>query len=540
VRILLWHGWLLEGSGSNVVTARLGEALARGGHEVMILCQESDPSRYGFIGAEGTVDAEGVSGLRMLPRTPSPPGVPPAALLRPSIGSILPVFVVDEYPGFEVKRFVDLTKVELEDYLRRNVEALRAAIAWHRTDLIVAGHVVPGAVVARRALSDGDGPGYDRSPPFLAKVYGSDLEYAVRVQHRYLRLAAEGLAAARCVIGSTQEVLDRAAELVPSIRGRTMPVPPGVDTGRFHPRPRAEAFLEAAAALDLDPDVSRGRPSDVDGERDEALEREDEDTLNGLAGRYDQAVPDRAAGATLRVLARQAGRLIGYFGKLIPQKGVDQLLQAVALLGRRDVHCLIVGFGTFREWLGALLAALDRGDPASAAWVAARGGFAMELSPEEIRAARGIGSRIHFTGRLDHRYAPQALAAMDVLVVPSVLAEAFGMVAAEGAAAGAVPLVARHSGLAEVAATLEAATKRPGMLSYAPGPGSVARLAAGLATLLDLPEDERARLRLDVARTAATTWTWERSAEALLSAAGVVSGTGSGGPARRTSRRPPG
>ena len=39
----------------------------------------------------------------------------------------------------------------------------------------------------------------------------------------------------------------------------------------------------------------------------------------------------------------------------------------------------------------------------------------------------------------------------DITVVPSVFPEAFGMVAAEAAAAGSIPLVANHSGLAEVA-----------------------------------------------------------------------------------------
>ncbi len=73
-----------------------------------------------------------------------------------------------------------------------------------------------------------------------------------------------------------------------------------------------------------------------------------------------------------------------------------------------------------------------------------------------------------FTGRLDHRYAPEALAAMDVMVVPSILPEAFGMVAAEGAAAGALPLVARHSGLGEVGAALETAIERPGLLTFDP------------------------------------------------------------------------
>ena len=40
--------------------------------------------------------------------------------------------------------------------------------------------------------------------------------------------------------------------------------------------------------------------------------------------------------------------------------------------------------------------------------------------------------------------------------MPSIFPEAFGMVAAEAAAAGSPPLVARHSGLEEIAEGLEA------------------------------------------------------------------------------------
>ena len=62
-----------------------------------------------------------------------------------------------------------------------------------------------------------------------------------------------------------------------------------------------------------------------------------------------------------------------------------------------------------------------------------------------------------FTGPLEHRHLRHLLALADACVVPSVFPEAFGMVAAEAAAAGCPPLVARHSGLAEVAAGLEEA-----------------------------------------------------------------------------------
>jgi glycosyltransferase involved in cell wall biosynthesis len=108
---------------------------------------------------------------------------------------------------------------------------------------------------------------------------------------------------------------------------------------------------------------------------------------------------------------------------------------------------------------------------------------------------------------------------MDVQVVPSILDEAFGIVAAEGAAAGALPLVARHSGLAEVAAALEDHVDEPGLFSFEPGPGTIERIAAGVDRLLELPGGARAELRSSVSAFVRTHWTWERTAAGLLDAA---------------------
>jgi glycosyltransferase involved in cell wall biosynthesis len=114
---------------------------------------------------------------------------------------------------------------------------------------------------------------------------------------------------------------------------------------------------------------------------------------------------------------------------------------------------------------------------------------------------------------------------MDVLVVPSTLAESFGMVAAEGAAAGALPLVSRHSGLAEVAAALEAEVARPGLFSFEPGDGATHRLAAGANALLALPHAERRDLRQAVSAFVAREWSWDGTAQRLLDAAtGMATG----------------
>ena len=105
----------------------------------------------------------------------------------------------------------------------------------------------------------------------------------------------------------------------------------------------------------------------------------------------------------------------------------------------------------------------------------------------------------------------------DVAVTPSVFPEAFGMVAAEAAACGAPPLVARHSGLAEIAEGLEAAY--PPVLRGLAGfePGDVDDLAATIDAIISLPSADRQVLSDAARKTAVERWSWERIAALLLS-----------------------
>ncbi len=54
MRVLVFHGYLLRGTGSNVYNARLCAALARAGHSVDLLCQEPRPEELDFVDAVGT------------------------------------------------------------------------------------------------------------------------------------------------------------------------------------------------------------------------------------------------------------------------------------------------------------------------------------------------------------------------------------------------------------------------------------------------------------------------------------------------------
>ena len=117
------------------------------------------------------------------------------------------------------------------------------------------------------------------------------------------------------------------------------------------------------------------------------------------------------------------------------------------------------------------------------------------------------------TGPLEHRHLVHLLALADATVVPSIFPEAFGMVAAEAAAAGCPPLVARHSGLEEIAEGLEAEypPEHRDLTSFAGG--DVDDLTKKMRRLLALPHgalEEPAR------RAAVERWSWGRVGERLL------------------------
>ena len=134
---------------------------------------------------------------------------------------------------------------------------------------------------------------------------------------------------------------------------------------------------------------------------------------------------------------------------------------------------------------------------------------------EALAADRGV--RALFTGPLEHRHLRHLLALADACVVPSIFPEAFGMVAAEAAAAGCPPIVARHSGLAEVAAGLEAALP-PSLAPLVVVADRRRRRASRPARAASsrFRAADRETLRATVRRVAEERWSWAGIARRLL------------------------
>jgi glycosyltransferase involved in cell wall biosynthesis len=417
MRILLWHGYLLGGTGSNVYTRMLAREWSGAGHDVTVLSQETHPERYDLGGA---------------------------ATVRPDVGGLLPVFVLDRYEGYDVKRVQDCTRAELDAWVEANAAALRTLLP---ADVVFTNHVLLGGPV-----------GAATGAPFAVKAHGSELEYSMRGNAALSVWGAEALATARATFVGSEHIRSVLAEVC----GHTdavIGVPPGVDIDEWVPEPREVALgalLEEAGGDSPNPrNADERRPDDGNALR---LER--------------YLATDRP--------------VVVYFGKLIEQKGVHVLIDALAGL---EARLVVVGFGPER---GAL----------------------------EVRAA-DLGVEALFTGPLEHRHLRHLLALADACVVPSIFPEAFGMVAAEAAACGALPVVAEHSGLEEVRAILAGSVPvgaRP-WLGFRVGERAVRDLAERVIAWLEAPEDVRDATREGLVRVAKERFSWDGVARTVVSAA---------------------
>jgi glycosyltransferase involved in cell wall biosynthesis len=260
----------------------------------------------------------------------------------------------------------------------------------------------------------------------------------------------ESLAGAKAVIVGSEHIRKVLDEVVGQVE-RVHIVPPGVAVDEFEPLPREVALGGLLAESRADP------PNP--GNRNERL-------------------PDEGNAERMEAFFAEQRPTVLYFGKLLHNKGVHVLFEALRDV---DAQAVVVGFGDHREELERL------------------------APPGTL-----------FTGALEHRHLSKLIPLTDVTVVPSIFPEAFGMVAAEAAAAGSLPLVAHHSGLAEIAAGIAAEYPDPhkDLVSFATG--DAADLGAKLNRLFALDPAERAELAAAARRAVVDRWSWASVARRLL------------------------
>ncbi len=442
MRIGILHGWMLEGSGSNIYTRALAGALADRGHEIHVICQEPHPEDF-------------PGGFKVhVPRLD--PGV-------------MPVYVGDTaYPGFsEVRTFVELEDdPRLERYLADFTAAAEAVCRRHRIEILHANHIYPMPEVARRVKER-------LGVPFIVYPHGSEIEYSLKKSKKLAQAGRKTIDAADALIVGNDIVSERIFRLypdqAPQWKKKHEIVSVGVDPDIFAPvakddRPKV---VELIAAKKLPKTgKTRAMTKDLLAERFKDDDSLKDAVVKARAG-YDHKVPDADIVEKLRAVDWRQAKVLVYGGKLIVGKGLHDLFIALpGIIAENPTALLVVvGEGPFRETLELMLQALSAGDGALLEKIV-RIGWGLDIFPprplEKVEAyLKKIGSErllelgkktkpiehVIFTGYLKHDLMRHVFPRADLAVFPSEVAEAYPLVLLESISAGVLPIASYFEGL---------------------------------------------------------------------------------------------
>ena len=323
-----------------------------------------------------------------------------------------------EEPGSTL--FRDLSDTTLNTYLDHAVDVVSAVVRRHDLQVLHVNSEVPMSYVASQVQER-------CGTPYVVVGHGSTMEYVVRADQRYLPLCRTGFLHASAIVALNDDVRRRMIAVDPRLEPKLVQIPAAVDCDLFRPLPSPTS----------------GPP------------------------------------------------VVTYVGRLSMEKGVFHLIGSLAELRREvpDVRVRVVGDGVERPLLEQMHRALVDGDLDEATRVlfsAADLSEAMwvDMLARHWRAAplpEGLPP-VEFLGHLPPREVAAELAAADVVVVPSLVREAFPLVVLESLACGTPPVCADSGGLSAVLAEL-----RPNLGEIGERialPGSAAEMSQQLAPIL--------------------------------------------------------
>lgn len=463
MKVAVVHGYFLGDSGSGVYVRELSRQFAREGHEVTLVCQEQVPEAYGFIDSFFALRPGNMQMDEIFSR--GRPYSGSCRMVRPDIRENLLTYVASSGKKFKNSTFQEASGLSIKEYIEDNIMALRTVFRTWPPDYVQANHAIMQPYETAEALNG--------AAPYCATIHGSALNFSVKIDKRLVSYFKEGMKRAAAVVAlsedSARDATSYAAGLGLDISGKTDVIPPGVDTGRFCP--------------DAGP----------------------------------------APGADQAVLA----------GRLLWTKGTHYAVAAMPLISQsgRDLTLSLAGDGPMEEPLKKLIGLLEDGridearqlteaEPelrSSSEYGPVIPDFGWEEEELYAKAAKGnMKNRIQFKGHLDHEQLAPLLAGADIVMMPSVFPEAYGLAAVEGLSAGAVTVGSYHSGLRSPLDILEAELKDPIIKSIIPGMNLTRALADSVIHVLDCYLTKESHFRDRLHALAEARFSWARTAEMYI------------------------
>lgn len=463
MKIAIYHGYELAGSGSNEYTRYLAGTYTDAGHEVHIICREPEPEKIPYISEAREWDAGGKSTVLFQRENGSA-----CVLHRLPHASIRPVYVTDKQREGNVKAFSDLTDDELTEYHDLNRRLLFSILTWVKPDLLHANHLVYQPVAAVGACRE-------TGTPLIIYPHGSSIEYTIREDPRYRERALEALKGCTGLISGSREVRNRITGLYPEyaeeILSKTRIVGVGVDTDLFRPvekkrRPENIGLLMQTGG--------RGGKREEQTVELQARLADGDIAVRDYWNAYNHSLPDEDLNEKLKTIPWDRNILL-FVGALTSGKGLQSLITAMPdILSRHpETNLVIVGAGAYREVLEALVFALAEGDgplldtlcgsgfdldrnDITGPWTDVQAYLEHPGSRERlVHGGKLLKGHVHFTGRLDHPRLKYLFPCADLAVFPSIVPEAYPLVLMESLSNGVIPVVSYFSGFKDGVDELE-------------------------------------------------------------------------------------
>jgi glycosyltransferase involved in cell wall biosynthesis len=467
--ICILHGYLLEGSGSNLWTRSIARSLCAQGYHIHLMCQENHPEIYDFITKVITYNKDGEEEI-VLDR--DSPFSGSCTMHKPYLGEILPVYVLDKYEEFkDVRRMINMETDAIEKYIDYNVKTLKHIIAKYEIKAMHANHTVLMSVVAQRA-SEGN-------VPYAVMPHGSAIEYAVKPDQRFHAFAQAALQEAHKIFVIGKEIKERLHKVFPalneSLDQKMIELNLGVNTDLFKTVPTEKREEEVDALLEIFDPGTGGRTQGQYNNFAQLFEKDPElkkievalDPLRDFDGKKtDVNFKDK-----IKWIDWQKDPVMLFVGRHISSKGLHSVI--LALLGLLpkfpNLKMLSIGHGPFREVMEAFLLAVRTKNFVLAKEILAKGNVLEGFDKGELteasqflkyleendqldsffeKASEHLTEKtVVFTGYLTHTELRYLFPCCTFSVFPSVVAEAGPLVFLEALASGSIPLGTYFAGM---------------------------------------------------------------------------------------------
>ena len=474
MKIAVIHGYLLNGTGSNLYVQNLCRQFCIAGHDVMLFCEDVDIDRYDFIESAYEFDEDNEN--MELFHEKDTPFEGKCRCFVPNIGKKLPVYVKDVYDRFEAVEITNISKNEIESYVNANEKALRACFMDEKPDVAISNHIVMQPVYTSRALE-----GFEDTIK-LTVAHGSSFNFSVRKSNVALSYAFEGLNAADGIVFLTdysQKEFEDYFDEIANIKARKMLIPAGVDIEGFFPLEKGESksgrIKRLVESIESEKDLFKNNAESGAGSEFESLIKNStgeqlSEKKAMLIAKGDGKSIDPDIIEKLSSIDWENENILLYYGKYLWTKGIHNIILSLPIILKEnpDTRLVLVGFGTSRGYLEALVNSLDTGDLEKLKYLlkypeqfqshVEKGTEKysrwvldilrdIETAKDYIQMARGkVKDRVVFTGFMDHSLLRDIIPCADVAIAPSIFPEAFGLVGVEALACGVFPLQTYHSG----------------------------------------------------------------------------------------------